>query len=374
MSQEFADLPASPSGSSLVEVPVRRPGFGGFMAIVWCLAYMVVMQVLAGLICAIPIFSMAAYLDKPVGGADAKELMNRPAMVIATMLTLVCSHLSGLAFGVFVLRWRVGGSWKSRIALNRRPAGLHVALAVIGFPALLALATLVDTHLTSHVPSADQLLAKAGINFKFGGLDQMLALFQATPLPLALLAVAVLPGINEELWCRGYLGNGLSSRYSVWPTVLITSLLFGMLHVDPRQGTGAALLGVAIHFAYLATRSMWMAIGLHFANNATAVIHLNSKLEFPVLQPYEEMAERTPWLFLCAALALFLPIAYAFWQTRGQLTRVRPEGTPWRPRGKNNAEIPPAESGIEVTHEPIRPMTVLMVVAGAFAFGVLTVI
>lgn len=370
MSEEIPDLPQS--------LPTSAPpkgGFGGFVALLWCLGYTFAMQILPAFVCGIPLYFAAALLDKQkLEEVSTADLMNRPVYVLATVLLLISSHLAGLGFGWFVLRWRVGKSWYRRIAFNHRPAGLHVALVAIGLPALLALATLVDSHLTSHVPSMNDLLRWAGSKYEFGGLEQMMGLFRATPWPLAIFAVAVMPAINEELWCRGFLAQGLSQRYSVWPTVLITSLLFGFLHIDPRHAAGTALLAVAIHFGYLATRSFWIAVALHFANNACAMIHVNEKLNLPILRPFEELAERAPLMLLGGALVLFIPLAYALWQTREVPTRLKSDAAPWKPRSKSGAEIPPTDSGFGITHEPIQPLTVLAIIAGAIVFGLMLVI
>lgn len=370
MSEDFPSL-----HEALPKNPPSRSAFGGLGAFLWCLGYMLVMQVLAGLVCGTPLFVGAAMLERQSSnGVNLEDPMSSYWMVIATMVTLICSHLAGLGCGWFALRWRVGKSWQRRIAFNRKPFGLHLALIAIGFPALLALATLVDSHLTNHIPSMNELLKMAGSDFKFGGLDQMMNLFRLTPIPLALLAVAVLPALNEELWCRGFLAQGLSQRYSVWPTVIITSMLFGFLHVDPRQAAGTVLLALAIHFGYLATKSFWMAVLLHLLNNACVMIHLNEKLNLPILRPFEEMAERSPLMLLGGALALFIPVAYTLWQTRSVITRLNADSPSWKPRSKGGAELPPDDSGYGLTHEPAEPINVVIIVAGALVFGLVTVV
>jgi len=359
--------PVQPSMAGLAPRP--KAGFGGWMAFAWCLLYMVVMQLLAGLFCGGPLIIGAALLDKAdLAAGDPKAMMAGPNAKLAIMLTLICSHLVGLAFGWFILRWRVGKTWKRRIAFNRRPAGLHVALIAVGFPAMMALATFVDPFVNR---AADEFVKRTGVDIKFSGLEQMLEVFKATPLPLALFAVAVLPALNEELWCRGFLGNGLAARYAVWPTVIITSFLFGFLHVEPRQGTAAAILGVAIHFAYLATRSLWVAVGLHLANNALAIIRIKEDLNFPVLQPFEHLVETSPIPFFCGAVALFGAVAFALWQTRSRLTTVDPTAVPWEPKAKSGAEVPPPDSGVVVTHDPLTPASVALVLMGAVAFAVI---
>ena len=89
--------------------------------------------------------------------------------------------------------------------------------------------------------------------------------------------VGVTPAVCEEVFCRGFLGWGLSHRYRAWAVVLIVSFLFGLLHGDPRQGLGAMCLGAAIHGSYLATRSLWVPMFVHWANNSIAVVHYHPR-------------------------------------------------------------------------------------------------
>ena len=190
-----------------------------------------------------------------------------------------------------------------------------------------------------------------------------------TPLGLDLVAVAVLPAINEEFWTRGFIAHGLSGRYATWVVVLVTSFLFGCLHLDPRQGLGAMLLGAVIHGAYLATRSLWVAMAIHFFNNGLAVMHVNDGL-FPVLQPLEDGLNRNPALYVAGAALLFGAVAFALYQSRCRLAPAG-DGMPvWEPRGvAGGAELPPPGSGTVVTHDPLSPLSAALVVAGAVAFG-----
>jgi membrane protease YdiL (CAAX protease family) len=95
---------------------------------------------------------------------------------------------------------------------------------------------------------------------------------QSAPWWLAMLAFAVGPAVNEELWFRGYLGRGLVGRYGPTAGVLLASLFFGLVHVHPVQAAYAALMGLWLHFAYRMTRSLWVPVLVHFLNNGLAVV------------------------------------------------------------------------------------------------------
>src|SRR5207248_2667396 len=91
----------------------------------------------------------------------------------------------------------------------------------------------------------------------------------ASALWFAILINAVGPALIEELFCRGFLGRGLVGRYGVLLGVLLTSVIFAVMHSDIPHMALAFVLGVYLHLAYLATRSLWVPVLLHFLTNAS---------------------------------------------------------------------------------------------------------
>jgi len=93
-------------------------------------------------------------------------------------------------------------------------------------------------------------------------------LFKAFVLVLGWLGVA----FWEELYFRGYLLQTWASAIGVVPSVLITSIWFGFIHVGtygmkPFILLDIALVGIVFSILYLKTKSLWAPIGMHFANN-----------------------------------------------------------------------------------------------------------
>ena len=87
---------------------------------------------------------------------------------------------------------------------------------------------------------------------------------------LGLLFVAALA---EEAMFRGYGLQTLSRANLAWLGVLLTSVPFGVFHLDnPNLVPGVTfavtvLAGVWMSIAYLRTRSLWFPLGLHWAWN-----------------------------------------------------------------------------------------------------------
>ena len=350
--------------------PPPRPGFGFWMAAVWCLLFFVVTQVIVGLACGIPLILVALFANPNAAPAPNKmdELMKSEAVQVATMLTVMCSHLGGVLFGWLILRWQLGRGWARKIALARRPTVTHAVLTVIGLVAMLGVGAAIEVPIGRYVPSMQDLLERLGVNFPVQGAEVIPEMIKAAPLALALFTVGVLPAVDEELWCRGFIAHGLSQRYAAWVAIGMTSFLFGVLHVDPRQGLGAMFLGLAMHAAYLATRSLWVPMALHFFNNSLAVLHFSGRM-FPILKPLEDALAAEPALFTAGAVALFAAVAYAFYQTRCKLVAVDPTLPVWEPPSRSGVELPPPGHGTVVAHDRLSPLSVLLVLAGAVAFG-----
>ncbi len=93
------------------------------------------------------------------------------------------------------------------------------------------------------------------------------------------LMVAV--GFYEELWTRGYqmkvLAEGLhgwkiSASVAVSVSVIITSIVFGLLHAGNPNASwvstlNVSLAGVMLALPYVFTGRLWLSIGLHFSWN-----------------------------------------------------------------------------------------------------------
>ena len=90
------------------------------------------------------------------------------------------------------------------------------------------------------------------------------------PILLGSMVLAfLLAAVFQEALFRGILFRGLESWLGSWPALVITSLLFGLVQAVQPHATIVSTLAVAIGggallgAAYMATRNLWLAIGLH---------------------------------------------------------------------------------------------------------------
>jgi CAAX protease family protein len=91
----------------------------------------------------------------------------------------------------------------------------------------------------------------------------------------ALIASAIFPAISEELFFRGILFRWIEEFGGSWLALLLTSAFFGAAHLGNPNATWIGAIGIAFEAgvmlgaAYMLTRSLWLAMGLHAAWNFT---------------------------------------------------------------------------------------------------------
>ena len=91
----------------------------------------------------------------------------------------------------------------------------------------------------------------------------------------SMLAVAVFSGMFEETLFRGVLFRHIEAMLGTWAALAITSALFGAAHLSNPGATPFAAFAVAMEAgillgaAYLLTRRLWLAVGIHAAWNFT---------------------------------------------------------------------------------------------------------
>jgi membrane protease YdiL (CAAX protease family)/uncharacterized RDD family membrane protein YckC len=105
---------------------------------------------------------------------------------------------------------------------------------------------------------------------------------------IAIVAVVLIAGlapIAEEMFFRGFVFSGLRSRMTLWPAALISGLVFGLVHAPTGITTviPLAVLGVALAWLYDKTGSLWPPILAHAINNGLALAYLASEGTLPAL-------------------------------------------------------------------------------------------
>ena len=120
--------------------------------------------------------------------------------------------------------------------------------------------------------------------------------------PLGMLSIALLAPVLEELLFRGAIQNILlSTLKKPWAAIVISSLIFGVVHMNPAQIPFAFLLGMMFGWLYYRTGSLLPGIIGHVLNNSIAAVNMvlygNATIEEQVDSPH------TMWVWAVAAIA-----------------------------------------------------------------------
>ncbi|MBL0310476.1 MAG: CPBP family intramembrane metalloprotease [Bacteroidetes bacterium] len=85
--------------------------------------------------------------------------------------------------------------------------------------------------------------------------------------------VAVIPAVGEEMFFRGLiLGNLLKNRVNVVVSILISALLFAVVHMEYENTLAIWALGGLLGYLYYVSGSLWLPIVVHFVNNFLQVL------------------------------------------------------------------------------------------------------
>jgi membrane protease YdiL (CAAX protease family) len=281
------------------------------------------------------------------------------------------------ALAVVTLRIFVGKNWMRVVGL-RRPSIGQVVLVLIALPGMITL------------PNMIQELAKYVGVPTFQGSEDMAQMLGSWSLGFGVLVVGVGPGLGEELWCRAFLGRGLVGNYGIWLGVLLTSALFGIMHIDPANAIAITFIGAWLHFTYLTTRSLVVPMVLHALNNSCAVFAAvvglqkeawDKQLENAIppnqtslqivtwFEGLEKLALEHPYPIAAGCIILLAAVAWALYSSRTRLVVSADETVPpWRPDFPG-VEFPPPGSVTRV-YRPwlgLLPSAVVLAGIGAFA-------
>lgn len=123
---------------------------------------------------------------------------------------------------------------------------------------------------------------------------------------LAILCTALVPAICEETLHRGLLltGNSMLGRGK---SILLTGLMFGLLHLNIEQFFYAFLVGLLLGRLLYACHSIFPCMIVHFTNNALSVALSFASAKGVVLLPALEIAfSNFFFLFLFFFIVFFL--------------------------------------------------------------------
>jgi len=110
--------------------------------------------------------------------------------------------------------------------------------------------------------------------YLFGTVDEPhYRLFANSPSPIlfTIISVGVFPAVFEEIACRGIMFNNLEKIAGVWPTIILTAIIFTMLHLSLLSALWIFPVGILFGMLRARYNTLWYGIIGHFLYNSSIV-------------------------------------------------------------------------------------------------------
>ncbi len=281
---------------------VDRTGFSHWaVAMLWLLVALVLFQVGASIMMIAMLFvteglvSMTEMAELIISRVDLLFIANSVGQIL----------FIGLATFIVVNLHQTGESKRDYLRLNWSNNTLKYSifgsiLIIVVQPIVIYLG-----FLNSILPIPDWM------NLSQEGQYEMILNFLMTEgvLVYALIAIAVIPAICEEVLFRGYILRSFEKSWGIIIAILVSGLFFGLFHLQAGNLIPLSTLGVVLAIMTWLSGSIWPAIFAHFINNGMAVI---IGINFPELFFQDITLENLPpiW-FLFISIILTCLIIYA---------------------------------------------------------------
>ena len=213
------------------------------------------------------------------------------------MLTNAAGFVGAIfAFDYFIARPQTG----RKLNFNFSPTNVGTYLLI--FPMMLGMMFIAE-FITSQIPITGPFFGEY-YEF-FSRLMEQMTKDKAT---MIVLAVIMAP-IFEEIVFRGIIQKGLINKgMNPATAIIISSVVFGLVHGNPWQFVGAVLLGCVLGFVYHKTKSLLLPILLHAFNNLCSSI----LIFYGDSESFADVFRISEWLVLGIGIILFAVFYYLF--------------------------------------------------------------
>ncbi len=128
---------------------------------------------------------------------------------------------------------------------------------------------------------------------------------------ISIFIVAVMPAFIEELLFRGLIQKNLCVKYGNTKGVLITAILFSIIHFNPSAVISILIVSLMFGYIYLKTDNLVYSIILHFCNNFINVILFRyNSFEIKGLNISIAAIEHVSWYLIIPITIITLLLTY----------------------------------------------------------------
>lgn len=294
-----------------IEPWVERNGFTHWaMALMWVFATAVTFQVFGGILQVILIFSTSDNLT------DTTEIFNSLAEradllllanTVAQFVTLAGGALIGIKLHRKVkankafLRLKTGENFKEQLVLT-------AVLFIVAFPIVIFLG-----WVNSFVPVSDFMKQIADQSAEL-----IAKLLQSeNGILLGFIFIGITPSICEELLFRGYMFRAFEKSTKLITTILVTSFIFSLFHLDITGLLPRMFLGVLLAYVTWTSNSLYPAMLGHLINNGGIVLAAGFNPE--ILENTPTPDSELPWLLIGLSFIVTPGVLYLLKKYRSEI-------------------------------------------------------
>ena len=130
--------------------------------------------------------------------------------------------------------------------------------------------------------------------------------------PGGYLALGIIAPLAEEVVFRGAILRSLLEKFSKpWTAIVISALLFALIHLNPAQMPHAFLVGLLLGWMYWRTGSIIPGVLLHVVNNTVSYISIRLYPHVEDLSLADLLgSEANAWKAVGFSLLILLPSLY----------------------------------------------------------------
>ncbi|MCA8832868.1 CPBP family intramembrane glutamic endopeptidase [Hymenobacter pini] len=266
------------------------------------------------------------YLFFGVGMQDLGNITQRPAdypngwgVSMMSQGVLLFGGLGGAALALAAL---TGNRLKEYFAPRRPvPANWLLVAAVLIIVSLPAMSVLIAWNAKAHLPAALSGWEEAAreMEDRAQKITRYLTQF-STPLRfvVALLVIAVVPAISEELFFRGVVQRNLVQWAGRHVGVWLAAALFSAIHFQFFGFVPRFVLGLVLGYLYEWSGNILVPMAAHFTQNAFQLVLLYvQQREWTASEFDPDSTEALPWYWVLTSLLLCaLLLRYLYQQTQ----------------------------------------------------------
>lgn len=245
----------------------------------------------------------------------AEGIMTSSADVNGFLFMQACAAIFGFILTPLLFAHLESGNAIKHLRLR---SGFRWQLLVPAVIALLSAQLFIEwlVRLNQQIPLPESMHFLVEAQEKTESLTKALLNFSSvTKLIFVSIVIAVIPGIGEELFFRAMLlGNFLKARRNVWVSILLSGLLFSLIHFTFKNVIAIWVLGSFLGFLYYVSGSVWLPVIIHFLNNFMQVFF--SFLHHRGFISTDFMESSAPWWLALSGSLVFAACTWFLFRSK----------------------------------------------------------